>query len=400
VEAPRQSTLAPRAEDFQPPAELVRLRNRSFLVGAVGVVLCAVGAMLDVQQFFRSYLVGWLYWVAPALGCLSLLMLHHMSRGAWGLMVRRPFEAAARTILYLAVLFVPIALGLDHIYEWTDSAAVAADHLLQHKAAYLNKPFFLVRSLAYFAAFSGLAFALSRLSQRQDDSGDPKLFGRMQRISGPGIVFFCLAITLAGVDWVMSLDAKWFSSLYGLYFLVCQGLAALAFITLVAVWLSRRPPMDRLFEPRHFHDYGKLMLAFVMIWAYFGFSQFLIIWSGNMPEEAEFYHRRLHGGWQALSLAVVLLHFVLPFALLLSRDLKRSARLLGGIAILVLAARWLDLYWQVGPSLHPDGATVHWLDLAATLAVGGLWCGLFFHELGKRTLIPVHDPFLAEALES
>jgi hypothetical protein len=326
-------------------------------------------------------------------------MLHHMSRGAWGLMVRRPFEAGARTILYIALLFVPIALGLQHIYEWSDPAVVAADPLLQHKQPYLNVPFFLARTLLYFVSFAGLAYALSALSRRQDETGDPALFRRMQLIAGPGIVYFCLAITLAGVDWLMSVDAKWFSSLYGLYFLVCQGLSALAFITLVAVWLSRRAPMDRLLVPRHFHDYGKLMLAFVMVWAYFSFSQFLIIWSGNMPEEAEYYHRRLHGGWQALSLAVALVHFVLPFALLLSRDLKRSARLLGGIAVLVLGARWLDLYWQVGPSLHPEGAVFHWLDLAATLGIGGVWCGLFFHELAKRTMIPVNDPFIVEAIE-
>jgi hypothetical protein len=390
----------PEAARLQPPlADLRRLRGRALAAGVLGLGLCAAGYFTSAATLYRAWLVAFLFWSGVAAGSLAVALLHHLSRGAWGLVIRRVLEAAARTLPVVALLFVPIALGLGELYEWARPEAVAADELLRHKAPYLNPAFFLLRAAGYFLLWAGFAFLLDRLSRRQDETGEPRLFRRMQTLAGPGIVVYGLTATLAGVDWLMSLDARWFSSLYGLYFVIGQAVTALAFVILVETWLARRPPMDGVLQPRHLHDHGKLLLAFVMVWAYFAYSQFLIIWSGNLPEETVFYHRRLHGGWQWLSLAVLVLHFALPFVLLLSRDWKRAARPLQAIAALVLGARWLDLYWQAVPSLHPGAATFSWLDPAAMLAVGGLWLAAFFDQLARRTLLPVNDPYIVEALE-
>ena len=390
----------PDAARFAPPvADLRRLRGRALLAGAVGLAACLAGYFTAPATLYRAWLVAFLFWSGVAAGCLAVAMLHHVTRGAWGLVIRRVLEAAARTLPVAALLFVPVVLGLGDLYEWARPEAVAADELLRHKAPYLNPTFFLLRAAGYFLVWAAFAFLFDRLSQRQDATGEPRLFRRMQTLAGPGIVAYGLTATLASVDWLMSLDARWYSSLHGLYFVIGQAVTALAFVILVETWLARRAPMAGVLQPRHLHDHGKLLLAFVMVWAYFAYSQFLIIWSGNLPEETVFYHRRLHGGWQWLSLAVLVLHFALPFALLLSRDWKRAAGPLGAIAALVLGARWLDLYWQAVPSLHPESATFSWLDPAAMLAVGGLWLAAFFHQLARRTLLPVNDPYIVEALE-
>ncbi len=256
--------------------------------------------------------------------------------------------------------------------------------------------------MVYFAIWTVLAFMLASRSRRQDEAGGAEataLFRRMQTIAGPGIVIYVLTMTLASVDWLMSLDPHWLSSLYGLYFVIGQGLSALAFTVLVAAWLAKREPMASHLQPRHLHDYGKLMLAFVMVWAYFSFSQFLIIWSGNMPEETTFYHRRLHGGWQYLSLAIVIFHFVLPFLLLLSRDIKRSGKRIAPVALLILLVRGLDWWWQTAPTLYPERFHLGWMDVVTPIAIGGIWLGFFFHQLAKQPLIPVGDPYIVEALE-
>jgi hypothetical protein len=236
-----------------------------------------------------------------------------------------------------------------------------------------------------------------RLSRRQDETGNPKLFQRMQMISGPGIVIYCLTVTFASFDWVMSLEPKWFSSIFGLHFLIGQGLSALTFCTLVIAWLAKRDPMHQFVKPSHLHDYGKLTLAFTMVWAYFSFSQLLIIWSANLPEEVPFYLHRI-GPWKPVSVALVVLHFFLPFLLLLSRDLKRTGKTLRAVAILLLFARWLDIYWHTAPVLHPQSVLPYWLDVVVPFTMLSLWTWLFLTFLSRRPLLPIHDPYLPEAL--
>jgi hypothetical protein len=382
---------------YAAPVALDRLQLRGLIAGGAGILLCALGFFLDRPAFYRAWLVGWLYWLGIALGCLAIMMLHHLTRGAWGLVARRVLEAAGRTLPVLALLFLPLLFGLQELYPWARPEA-KADHLLQAKAAYLNVPFFVARAALYFAIWGGFAFLLSRLSRRQDETGDLQLTRRMQLLASGGIVLYCLAASFASVDWLMSLQPHWFSTIYGVYFLGGQGISALAFLIVVALFLWRREPMSEVLLPGHFHDWGKLLLAFVMLWTYFSFSQFLIIWSGNLPEEITWYAARTRGGWQWLAIALALFHFALPFVLLLSRDLKRRPQRLAAVAGWMLAMRWLDLVWQVEPAFSPERFHFHWLYLAAPLAVGGLWIAAWAAELKKRPLLPLRDPWLPEAL--
>jgi hypothetical protein len=385
-----------REPNWTPPESLKGIASRAWIVGGLGAVASLVGAFVDRDQFFQSYLVAWLFWIAVTLGCLGIMMLHHMSRGGWGLMIRRTLEAAGRTLPVMTVLFIPILLGLEALYPWARPEA-ANDPLIQHKASYLNPMAFSIRSILYLVIWTVFALALSSLSRRQDETGEPGLFRRMQTVAAPGLVIFSLLATFASIDWIMSLDPHWYSSIFGVYFITGAGVAGFAFISLMALHLSQRPPLQGVIEPKHFHDYGKLLLAFVMLWSYIAFSQLLIIWSGNLPEEVPWYLHRVAGGWKWVSIALVLFNFLLPFLLLLSRDLKRNARLLASVSILVLVMRWVDLYWLAAPTFHHDLAP-HWLDLATMAGIGGIWMALFASHLSKRPLLPINDPYLEEAL--
>jgi hypothetical protein len=391
---------APRlaAADWRAPSDVDRRQRSALIAAAAGIVGCAIGLFADRPAFFRAYLVAWLFIVGLTLGSMAIMMLHHLSRGGWGLMVRRVLEAASRTLPLVFLLALPLAFGMRDLYPWARPELVAADPVLQAKRWWLSVPFFWVRLVVYFVLWSGVAFVLNRLSLEQDRTGDPRLTRRMQLVAAPGLALYCLLATLASVDWLMSLQPRWFSTIYGIYFIGGQGLAALAFTIVVARFLARREPMEKVFSPHYFHDYGKLMLAFIMLWAYFSFSQFLIIWAGNEPEEIAWYVRRIHHGWGWIALALVAFHFALPFALLLSRDLKRNARRLGTVALLMLLMRWIDLYWQVEPAFHDGTFHFHWLYPAALLAVGGLWLAAFLRELKRRPLLPIHDPYLPEAI--
>lgn len=384
---------------YTAPPVIGRIQQRSLIVGIAGVALCAAGAYLNPTQFFRSYLMGYVFWLGIALGSIAIMMLHHMSGGGWGLVIRRLLESATRTLPLMALLFVPLLFGVHQLYSWARPEEVAVSEVLRHKAVYLNVPFFVVRASLYFAIWLVLAYLLNRWSLQQDETGDPRLVRRMRMVSGPGLVLYGLTVTFASVDWILSLDPAWFSTMYGLLIVAGQGLSALAFIIAVAAILSKREPMASVLAPRHFHDLGKLMLAFVMIWAYFSFSQFLIIWAGNLPEEIPWYVKRLQGGWQWVGLALILFHFGLPFLLLLSRDLKRHARKLAILASFVILVRFVDIFWLAAPEFTKTGFHLHWMDIAAPVGVGGLWLAVFSWQLRQRPLLPVKAPDLDAALE-
>jgi uncharacterized membrane protein len=327
-------------------------------------------------------------------------MLHHLSGGGWGMMIRRLLEAATRTLPVVAVLFLPLMLGLKPLYEWARPEVVEADKILQVKAPYLNVPFFLLRTLFYFVSWIALAHFLNRWSRQQDETGDPALADKMETLSGPGLVLFGATVTFASFDWVMSLEPHWYSTVFGLSFMVGQVLTAFPFAIAMTAYLSSRKPMSEAVTAGHFHDLGKLTLAFVMLWAYLSFSQFLIIWSGNLPEETPYYLKRLTGGWQYFQLALILFHFALPFFLLLSRSLKRTGSNLVKVAGLILLMRFVDLYLQIIPASHHSEFHFSWMDLAAPAGVGGLWLSAFLRQLENRPVLPVRDPHFAEALES
>jgi MFS family permease len=393
-----------------PPA-FDRYRQRALIVGVVAFLLSAALAFVGGPvQFFRSYLVAYVFWCGIAVGSLAIMMLHHLSGGAWGLVIRRIFEAATRTLPLLAVAFLPIAVSLfvhpggHSLYEWSNPEAVKGDEVLQQKQLYLNAPFFLGRFVFYFLVWGALAYFLNKWSLEQDHTGDPRVKRRLQNLSGPGILLFGLTVTFAAVDWLMSLEPHWYSTIYGMLLMASWGLSAFAFVIVIAGMLAQHEPMSNVFASRHFHDYGKLMLAFVMLYAYFAFSQFLITWSGNLPEEIPWYLRRLRGGWQFVGLALVVLNFMLPFVLLLSRNLKRDARKLVWVALLVLLMRVVDMIYLVAPAIHQEENAPHINPLdfltmfGATIGLGGIWLAYFAWQLKQRPLLPVQAPDLAEAV--
>jgi hypothetical protein len=375
------------------------LQRLALVVGVAGLALCAVGFAGNRAHFFKAYLLAYVFWIGIALGSLAISMLHHLSGGAWGVVIRRVLEAASRTLPFMALLFLPIAFGVHELYLWANPEAVAKDAILQHKAAYLNVPFFIIRAAIYFVIWSALAYLLSKWSLEQEQRGETGQALRMQRLSGLGLVLYALTILFMSVDWIMSLDPHWFSTIYGILFMGGQGLSAFAFAIAVAVLLSRTEPMSRVIAPAHLHDLGKLMLAFVMLWAYFSFSQFLIIWSANLPEEIPWYLRRWGGGWQWVGLLLIFGHFVLPFVLLLSSDIKKSGRTLIGVAVTIILMRIVDLFWNIGPLHHEESFGATWLDAVAPVALGGIWLAIFLWQLRTRPLLPLGEPYLAEALE-
>jgi hypothetical protein len=332
------------------------------------------------------------------LGCLALGMVHQLSGGAWGVVIRRPIGAATRTLPVMTLLFLPIAFGMRQLYVWTDADLVAHDEVLLHKQIYLNMPFFLIRAALYFAVWNAIAYFLNRWSLEQDQTADAKLARRMQMLSGGGLLAYGFTITFASFDWLMSLEPHWFSTIYGVLILGGQGLSALAFLICVLVWLSRRAPLDRIVVAAHFHDLGNLMLAFVMLWAYFSFSQYLIIWSGNLPAEIAWYMHRLQTGWRFVGVTLILAHFVVPFVVLLSRQVKRQPDLLLKVAVFVLIARLIDLFWLIAPEFHQHGLAVSWLDVVLPLSLGAIWLGCFIGQLRGRAILPLHDPEFDEAL--
>jgi hypothetical protein len=371
---------------------LERYQRPALFVGAAALAIGIVGAFFAPAQFFRSYLFAFLFWIGVALGCMSIAMLHHVTGGAWGLPIRRPLESGTRTLPLMLLLFLPVVFGARKIYEWADPAAVAQDPVLRHKSTYLNVPFFTGRALFYFAAWLAFAYFLNRWSLEQDRKGERSISRKLQLLSSAGLVAYGLTVTFASVDWAMSLEPHWFSTMYGVLFIAGQGLTAFAFIIVVLVLLSRTPPLDGYVAQRHFHDLGKLMLAFVMFWAYVSFSQYLIIWSGNLPEEIPWYLRRVHGGWGWVGWALILIHFLLPFLLLLPASANRNPRILGAVAGLVLAMRLVDVFWLTEPAFAEGRFRVHWMDLVLPIGIGGIWLAAFLWQLGKRPLLPLNDP--------
>jgi hypothetical protein len=378
--------------------ELAGLQRRLLIAGAVGAVVSAIGLFIDPRQFFQSYLMAYMLCLGVTLGCLALGMVHQLSGGAWGVVIRRPIGAASRVLPVMALMFLPIALGMRHLYIWTNAELVAGDEMLHHKQLYLNTPFFLVRAALYFLVWNGISYFLNAWSLEQDRTGNPRLARRMQMLSGGGLLAYGLTITFASFDWLMSLEPHWFSTIYGVLIMGGQGLSALAFLIVVLVWLSRRPPLDRIIAPSHFHDLGNLMLAFVMLWAYFSFSQYLIIWSGNLPAEIAWYLHRLQTGWRAVGLILILCHFAAPFVVLLSRAVKRQPELLVKVAVGILIVRLIDLFWLIAPEFHQTGISVSWLDVVLPLTLGSLWLACFVWQLRGRAILPMHDPEFDEAL--
>ncbi|PYS23306.1 MAG: hypothetical protein DMF72_10125 [Acidobacteria bacterium] len=373
---------------------------RALIVGVIFTVLLLIGAVVDRTQFFHAYLVGFIFWIGITLGSLALLMLQHLTGGVWGLIIRRVLEAATRTLPLMVILFVPIIIGLKQIFpKWTSSAFMNQTAALQQKAHFLSPGFFLTRAAIYFAFWSLVALLLNWLSLEQDRTDKKAFRKRMQMISGPGLAFLIVSITFASIDWVMSLEPGWTSTIFGLIFVASWSLSALSLTILTMSWLSRREPMNAVVQRSHFHDWGNLLLTLVMLWTYFAFSQYLLIWSGNLPEETSWYVARKHGGWGVIALGIVILQFAFPFLTLLSRAAKKSSDRLARLALLILIMRVLDVIWLIEPAYNPERFHLSWMDVVAPIGIGGLWIATFAWQLQKRSLMPINDPQIEQALQ-
>lgn len=380
-------------QSFNPP-NMADFQKRALIAGIVFLVILVVTAFLNSHQFFQSYLIGWTFWTGISIGSLALLMLQHLTGGGWGLVIRRSLEAATRVLPLMAILFVPIVLGAHSLYHhWTDPT----EPVVQFKTPYLNLPFFTVRAVVYFGIWITLAFLLNKWSLAQDRTADSRYTKNMRLLAGPGMVALIFSVTFASIDWYMSLEPEWFSTIYGFIYVAAWSLSALAFVIAVMARLSREEPMKRIVAPLHFHDLGKLLLALVMLWSYFAFSQYLIIWSGNLPEEIGWYLKRIHGAWGAIIITIGILHFAAPFLFLLSRSIKRNPGKLVVIAVLILVMRAVDLLWMLVPAFSDHNWI--WLDVIAFLGFGGLWLAFFAWQLGKRSLIPINDPQFESTVE-
>jgi hypothetical protein len=371
---------------------LDRLQRNALVCGVIGVVLVVVLGMRDTQQLFRSYLFAFVYWISIPLGCTAILMLHHLTGGWWGLPIRRILEAGSRTIRLMAVLFIPVLFGMSKLYLWANAATVQADPILQDKHWWLNPTGFVIRYFVYFGVWLLLAGLLNKWSREQDQTGNPVLAERMSAISGPGLVFWGFAVSGAAVDWVMSLEPHWYSTIYGLLFIAIEALIALSFTLFMLRMLSDFPPIKDSVAPSRFNDLGNILLAFVMLWAYLSFDQLIITWAGNLKEEIPWYMQRAFGGWAPVGVALVVLHFFVPFLLLLQRGVKRRLRVLSIVAGWMVVLTLVDIYWIVVPSWDKLAPHVHFTDVFAVLGIGGLWVAAFAWQLKKLPLLPLHDP--------
>jgi hypothetical protein len=370
----------------------------ALVVGAVALLACGAAAVFgSVDAILRSYLFAWVFWVGIAVGSLGVLMLHHLVGGAWGEVIRRPAEAAAMTLPLLAVLFIPIAFGLHPLFPWARADEVAQDALLQHRRPLFNVGAFLIRVAMYFAIWILIAWRLRSLSLREaapqtTAEDDFEIHRRLRSASALGTVLYFITGSLFAVDLIMSRETDWYSSTFGWSVIMGQVLSGLCVLIVVLVLLHRDEPMNRVVDPDHFHDLGNLLQTVVVLWSYIAFAQFLVIWLGNTQEDIRWYVHRTHGLWRGFAAAIMLLHFAVPFAVLLSQDAKRSPRAMGWLAGALLPLRAMDVLWMVAPS-SPTAEPHHayWSDPVALFGIGGIWLAMFLWLLKRHPLLPVGD---------
>ncbi len=376
-----------------------RFGSTALIVGIIGLVLSAVGWTTDARQFFHSYLVAFVFWMTIALGGLFFVMLHHLVNAKWSIVIRRFGESLMMVIPFMLILFIPVLFGIKDIFDWSDPQVVASDHLLMGKAAFLNIPFFIIRALFYFCIWIVLAFLLNKLSLQQNEAATREQIRRARIISAPGMILFALTLTLASFDWLMSLDARWYSTIFGAYIFSGSFLAMLALTTFIIIRLQNNGVLRESITMEHYHDLGKLMFAFVIFWGYMAFSQYLLIWYGNIPEETVWFLHRWEGSWRTVSLIIVFGHFVIPFFILFPQSTKRNKSVMTVMTIWILVMHWMDIHWIVMPTFHYHGIHLTWMDGATVIGIGGIFLFIFWRFFSSHPLVPVKDPNLKRSIE-
>jgi len=372
--------------------QMERLQRNAFFVGLVALLISLIGLFVDPSHFWQSYLFAYIFWAGLALGCLGIFFLHNVVGGNWGVAIRRLMESGLQTLWMFLLFAIPIFFALGTIYKWTDASYRAEHFAVGHKASYLNPTWFIIRTLLYFAIwlFSGLR--ILKMANEHDRTGDPALFKRIKARSAPALVIFVITTSLAFIDWIMSLEPDWYSTIYGWMFTVGQVLLTFSFLVAVLVVLSKREPFASFLTRQHYHDLGNLMLAFTMLWAYMSFSQFLIIWAENLPDEIPWYVRRFSGGWGYIAWTIAIFHFFVPFFLLLMRFVKKNPTRLRTLAVWIIIMRILDVFWIVAPAWRQRGLEVYWTDIVALIGLGGIWLAYFIKNLKSRPLLASNDP--------
>jgi len=389
--------------DLTPPPVVKTVAQRSLIVGVVFGIVAVILAFVRPQEFYRAYLLGFMCWLGVALGSMAILMIRHLTGGGWGMVIRRILGAAMRTVPLLTLLFIPVILGMHKLYIWAQPLDQIPDkHLREHlediTKTYLTTNGFILRAVFYFAIWNLLSFLLSKWSKETDRPGAPDHTARFKAVAGPGLILYGFTISFAAIDWVMSLDPSWISTIFGLVILIGEVLSAMCFAVVIERILFNYKPMSEMLKPDFVHDHGKWMLTFVMVWAYFNYSQWLIIWAGNLPSEITYYMRRLNGGWGYVGLFIVIFHFAIPFGTLLSRPFKRNIRKLVWLAVWLMLMRYLDLFWIIEPNFSKT-FTMTVADVVVPVAIGGFWLSYFFRNLGSLPLLPAYDPSAVEVLE-
>ena len=376
---------------------IARAQMPALIIGVLGIIGAVIGFATDPQEFYRAWLAPFVFWFLIAAGALAILCLQYVTGGEWGVLIRRPLGAASRTIPLFLLFGLPLFLGLSHIYSWATPEA-AQDHLLHKKAFWLNAPGWGIRALIYFALWTLWAWRLRRLSVSFAETRSPYTELARRKWAAGGLLVMVMTLTLTGVDWVMSLEPKWYSSMFGIAFIVGAGLSAFAFVTFFLTTISRTQAMVDILKPNHFRDLGNLMLAFTMLWAYTNFSQFLLVWYGNIKEETPYYITRMQGGWGVMAAILILFHFFLPFFMLLMRNIKDRPRTIAIVTIIILVMRFIDIYWLIGPAHYGSHFHFSWITPFAFLGIGGLWLFAFIAQLKGQTIIPIHETWVEEAI--
>jgi len=372
---------------------------------ALGGALAVVGlggslalGLRDPTQFYFSWLVAFTFFLSIALGALFFVLTHYVTKASWSVVIRRLAEHVMSALPLFVVLFIPVFLGLERLYHWTDPEALAHDSLLRGKQAYLNPGFFLVRAAIYLASWSGMALWFASRSARQDRTGDLPTTLRMIRLSAPALLVFAVTVTFAAFDWIMSLDPHWYSTIFGVYYFSGCLVGFFAVLALFAAAARRAGLLGGAVTVEHFHDVGKLLFAFTVFWAYIAFSQFFLIWYGNIPEETAFYLHRSHGSWSAVTAMLAWGHFGVPFLFLMSRNIKRRTAFLAAGAVWMLVMHLIDLHWLIMPVHHGEGLHPTLLDFTTLVGIGGAFLAFVGQRLRRGALVPVRDPRLAESL--
>ena len=372
--------------------QMDKVQRSVLFVGIAALALSLVGLFTDATHFWQSYLFAFIFWSGLAIGCLGIFFLHNVVGGNWGVAIRRLVESGVKTLPLVLLFAIPIFFALGTLYKWTDAGYRAEHFATGHKAAYLNPVWFIIRTLLYFAIWIASGFRILTMANEHDRTGDRALFQRIKKRSAPALLVFVITTSLAFIDWIMSLESDWYSTIYGWMFTVGEVLLTFSFLVAVLVLLSKREPFSSFLTRQHYHDLGNLMLAFTMLWAYMSFSQFLIIWAENLPDEIPWYIRRFSGGWGYVGWTIAIFHFFIPFFLLLQRFVKKNASRLRTLAIWIIIMRILDVFWVVEPAFRQRGLEVYWTDIVALIGLGGIWLAYFIWNLKSRPLLAAHDP--------